>query len=648
KVGPINEPILNGGLGNGGANEYFCSGEDEAYVYRRHNGGSLESSSTNPGTYNTILQEDICRTEGGCGNIEPDNKCFLFSLPTHAINCHPLGRKKVWDAITYENSQDNSSSSPRNAGHSGWQGRNYIDDRYGFLFGRYLIDQVQCPSVEAASSPVAPLMEVTLSRYANQRYDPFKQNRPVLDVPYSLNHLKWGFTCGVLSARKAYSKANPLFDTFWGGYSGNGRTMGAEHKNHYKTLLAMATNRLCKNVGEGTFGNFNYPGLESDTPLKEMREIVVPVCNTLKTMIDRIPGDCGGQGCSTFRYLANYFQGKALEMREGGTAGGTFIEYRPDAHAIFLEHQVYDDCEGKRASNSGPLYNISGNVGGRCRPSYGQWHGTGSSRGLFENEFESTTGFDLSYVGSGSDRRVQANTWGLVPAEGYSPIVIARLAHELIHAWNFQEKGKTLEGWPVSPEAIYEEERAVLGQALIYYYLCDLGFCPKRYEMEKKEFVRSYSNNNAVRGVRYLYAHECRGYQGIYLGPFCNNMFTIAHYLIGDPGWENHHAPELARILALWHAKAPTLHTPQFRTVGSTLLRNGVRTVEAVEEPFAYLPMHGPTSGSSNTLQQNQQTIQQQTGGAQMQNGTSTPSGGLPPGSMSDSPFPPSGQGNNR
>ncbi len=634
-VGPPDEAIPNA-LGNGIASDYFCSGEDEAYAYSRHNQLRRLRSYAASGTYNSILQEDTCRTLGGCGEIEPDNKCFIFSLPTHATNCHPLGRKRVWDRTLYENLGDTSATAPRNASHESWQGRNYVQDQYGFLFGRYLINQVSCPAPEASTSPVAPLMEVTIPIYSNTQYTPLGYSRPFMDIPYSLNHLKWGFTCGILSQREAYHQKNRLFRTFWGGYTaGDGDPMDNEHKDHYKTLLAMANNRLCKKVGEGTFGNFNYA--YPTTRMNEMKGIVVPVCQILREMIDRIPGDCGDQGCSTLRFWANALQGKSVDLRKGGTANGTFIEFRPEQEAIFLESPVYNDCLSKRASNSSPTYNISGPIGGRCyRPSYAQWSGGG----LFENEFDSTRGFNLQYAGSGSSRTVNYLPGGLVSAKGYSPIVIARLAHELIHAWYLEEKGKTLDGWPASPEAINEEQIAVLGQALIYYYLCDLGFCPKSFAMEKREFVRGHTaSDGAIRGFRFLYANECRGYEGIFLGPFCNNMFTMAHFLISAPARENRHEPEIARMLALWHANAPTLEPPAFRTVGNTVAWvNGVQVVQVEEGPFAYLPMHGPTSGSSNIWQQNQQTTQIQQAQPMQTN---------PPGSMSDDPFPP-GQGSGK
>lgn len=140
-----------------------------------------------------------------------------------------------------------------------------------------------------------------------------------------------------------------------------------------------------------------------------------------------------------------------------------------------------------------------------------------------------------------------------------------------------------------------------------------------------RPFVRSHTATDAIRGYRFLYPHECRGYEGIYLGPFCTNMFAMAKWL-GVTGDASDRRPEVARMLALWHANAPTLKTPLFRTV------------HGVESAFGYLPMRGPRGDSQQRFVPDTMLVTPPPAGIQTQE---SGSGGIPPGGLSDSPFPP-------
>jgi hypothetical protein len=139
-----------------------------------------------------------------------------------------------------------------------------------------------------------------------------------------------------------------------------------------------------------------------------------------------------------------------------------------------------------------------------------------------------------------------------------------------------------MSGWPGSPESLWEEELAVITQAIVYANLCNLGYCPIEFDMDQRVFASSVSiaseSHNASdfladssllsgevegitdTGVRFSYRDICRGYDQIFLGPFCVNMWNIVRTLSFE---EN---PEMARFLALMHSLGPLLDPPSMMT----------------------------------------------------------------------------------
>ncbi|MBI2500875.1 MAG: hypothetical protein HYW02_05315 [Deltaproteobacteria bacterium] len=144
-----NVRILNQ-IGNGDPTNFYASGQDEAVAYGLLNGNSFSEDMYNPdmglanqGEYTLFRLVDRCRMEEGCGNIGADGKYFIFGFPTHATNVYPIGRGIIRDSEVYDGSSSVPSGDtvPTTHTHSGWQGRNSIDDGRGFIYGRYLINQ---------------------------------------------------------------------------------------------------------------------------------------------------------------------------------------------------------------------------------------------------------------------------------------------------------------------------------------------------------------------------------------------------------------------------------------------------------------------------------------------------------------------------
>ncbi|MBI2981918.1 MAG: hypothetical protein HYY44_06460, partial [Deltaproteobacteria bacterium] len=550
------------------------------------------------------LINDRCQSEGVCGEILASDTCHLVGIPTHATNCHPWGVKKAWDATIYQNN-GGPSSPPSHSSHEGWQGRNFIDDDYGFLFSRYLMQPVPCSSwlhyYDSPGSSASPgIGTVPDERFRSTSTDPY------LDLPQSRQHLQWGFTCGVIAGQDGYK--NPLFHHGLPS-APTPYAMEGERKDHYKTLLALARNGLAEKIANGIYGELYRASL--DTNQKETREIVVTIWNILGKMLDRIPGDCAGEGCSMLRFWVEALQGNVVAMKCCQTAEGSLIEFQPEENRICLSHEICGDCQSKRASNSHPFYNIGPKeTGDACRPSYGIM-GASTDGGLFESLYgtdrgheiiveESTEVIEPTSGSSGSgksgplirrdptiiqEEHLRSRVGGRVPSDGYSPVIVSLLAHQLVHAYYLEKlEENRLVDWPLTPKAVDEEEIAVITQALVYDQLCELGYCPNEFSMQKKEFIRSITETGGevtsmIAGMRFFYPNVCRGYNETFLGPFCANMFNISRTLAVEKN------PTYARMLAGWHALGPTLGHPRLMTL------NGV------EMDFV-LPLAGSGRGS--------------------------------------------------
>ncbi|MBI2083193.1 MAG: hypothetical protein HYT76_06450 [Deltaproteobacteria bacterium] len=622
-IGPPNGPALNYGIGNGTSDAYFCSGTDEAIAYKQLTGLPLGDANpnnrngSNEGTYQFYLINDRCQSEGVCGEILASDTCYVVGVPTHATNCHQWGAKKVWDDTIYQENPVVSTSDPtppRESGHEGWQGRNFIDDNHGFLFSRYLMQPITCSSwlhdydsPSASASPGIGFGMRVESADRNHEYGARNPGHPSLDIPHSKQHLKWGFTCGVIAGQNGYK--SPLFHQGLPS-APTPYTMEDERKDHYKTLLALARNGLAEKIASGALGDLHNASL--DTNQKETREIVVTIWNILGTMLDRIPGDCAaGQGCSQLRFWAEAFQGNVVQMKCCQTAEGSLIEFQPEEERICLSHEICGDCQSKRAMGSHPFYNIGPKeTGDACRPSYGIM-GASTDGGLFESLYGTDRGYEIiveestevveptsGSSGGGKsgylierprdfpiiEEHLRSRTGGRVPSNGYSPVIVSLLAHQLVHAYYLEKFDRNrLHDWPLSPESIDEEEIAVITQALVYDQLCELGYCPNEFAMQKKEFIRSVTETGGevtamTAGMRFSYPNVCRGYNETYLGSFCANMFNISRTLSVEQN------PTYARMLAGWHALGPTLGHPRLMTL------NGV------EREFA-LPLAGSGGG---------------------------------------------------
>lgn len=630
-AGLPNELVQNGGVGDGANLSYFCSGQDEADAYLGHHGSypssgtwsRIQSEESNKGEYNFIIIEDRCRTEGGCGDIQPDGKCVAIGIPTHAMDSHSLGQRRAFDTLFYEQNPGGVSEwgqqPPRDPDHEAWQGRNSIDDQFGFLYGRYLINEIDCPYQDPTAVPLGPLMEVRVpipssNPKARNPYHPLSYERPFLDIPYNLPALRW-FACGGVARLDGY-KANPLWrrgnPRLGGGRSGE-QELDDWTIDHYKTRLAMAVNRLGREISEGVFGA-GSAGSPRGTLDTEIRETVVTPWNALKKMIDRIPGDCSNQDCSWLRFEANWFRGDTVDIRCCETATGSIVEYQPDEERICISHEICGDC---RAQWDKGVVSMPNDLS--CFPP------PGPDGILTERLYGTNPGYE-TFIGPDSSgvRRLQVREGsGDVRSEGYSSIIVALLSHALIEAECHQRTGRNcLEGWPGSLEAHRIEEIARLGQSLVYYELGQLHLSPLTFGMEKKEFVSSVSFNSGqpsrlTRGQRYFYGSECRGRQGINLNPLCFDMLNIVRQLLLG-------RPVVAKTMALWMSVAPNVDPPPLQTV------NGV------EGPFVMPREVGPlepyTPPRVEPIPNLEKRIQLVPEGQE---------GGVPPGSLSDSPFPP-------
>lgn len=567
-IGLQAERILNGGVGNGIAAAYFCSGKDEVAAWRRRNDRFINTFSANDpvtanqGTYQCTMIKNRCRTEGGCGDIQPDGKCMVVCSPHYATNCYPLGKHQAWDDPLYAasslsgNPQGGNPALPTTINHTGWAGRNFMGNG-DFLYGRYLIDQIDCPATNPTGVSIAPQLEVRIPNQ-NQDYQLGVPGAKYVDLPYSHPQLKW-FACNTL-ARQGEYKTNINF----GPYFPNEATtpMDQERKDHYKTLLALVRNQWGKQVAEGALGNIYSV---SNPAEKEMKKIASQIFTILDQAVDLMPGSCGNQECGSPS------RGSRAALVCGNTTNETIWEYREETNKLVLQNYLCGDVQTKRTSKSHAHYNIgaTNNPAIHGGASYGEWRdATPDSleegivdEGIFEPLFGTVRGVNLVLrnVGGRDEEDLVGVYGGYVPAKGYSPLVIAKLAHEWVHIINRMNLGKNqLAGWPSSPEALYEEELAVMTESIVYSILCQHGFCPADYDMKKTDFI--ITSANMSRGDRFAYPDECRGERGIFLGPLCANLLNIAGHL-------KEGRVEIARMMSLWHTSAPLLKPPAQMTL---------------------------------------------------------------------------------
>ncbi|MBI2066661.1 MAG: hypothetical protein HYT77_01430 [Deltaproteobacteria bacterium] len=583
--------ILNGGLGNGrGGNpdpSYFCSGQDEVIAYRRQMGlGGAEEfnpnvGAGNQGSYRVARIIDRCRTEGGCGSVPADGKSFLIGSPKYATNCHPWGEGRFWDntALQSPSVRENSfSTPPNNPLHFRWSWRNYIDDGKSLLFGRYLFhqlaenltgDRLRTEAVNRLS-----LRMNATNRYGRDEADPYlvyATPPQFLDIPYSLDHLTWGFTCAEIARNGGY-QSNPVFRGRSWAATGRDQAMDVEWLDHHRTLLEFVRDDLGSRIARRDFGNI-YPRVPGDVRNgltvneRGIAEIVVNIWTILNKMLSRVEwGACTDATCRARQRFRSLFGLRRIEIRScRELAGGSLVDYRHEERLLCVKSEIASDCHSKRAKEADSHYNVHGEglwgAAGRCFLSYGEWRGGG----IYERAYETAQGYQLRDRGE-TIGAIHGNV-GYRSPDGYSPVIASLIAHQLVHAYFQRElEMNRMIGWPNNPEALYEEELAVMAQAAVFTHLRWMGYADKTFKMEKEGFIRSITratpgNRNsrvvdATMGERFLYPQGCRGYGGIFLGPFCANMRSIYSAL------RNERNPELARMLALYHAKGPTLTPP--------------------------------------------------------------------------------------
>ncbi|MBI2068097.1 MAG: DUF11 domain-containing protein [Deltaproteobacteria bacterium] len=566
--------IYNGGVGTGSGNSYFCSGEDEANEYRRLHPDLEINSQWNPnsgfedyGQYKILRLVDHCRTGSGCGDLIPDGKTFLVGIPLHATNCHPLGRQFVRDGTGW-----GSSTNLRQRSDDAWQGRNYIDDGHFFTYGRYLINQLS-ENLSGAALRTEAYDELSVSITSGDVYSLGGISPNYLDLPYSSAHLQWGFTCSQAFRAGGYRKSLSLFPR---GNSLTSKTVTvrqaeAERGLHYRTLLEYATNRLGHKINHGEYGVVRSR-IEGDlkqglsTEEREMREIVVNIWRILDEIIGDVEWEpCTGDFC-WIRAIAESLYGPKIRIKRCAVARGSIVDYQHDEARICIKSEVFNDCQSKRTNNSHPFYNTGGvTQGSSCTPSYGEK----VDGGLYIRNWEVDRGYQLRDVGShmGAIRGLS----GYLPADGYSPVIVSLIAHQLVHAYFQRELDRNrMNGWPNSPESLWEEELAVMAQAIVFDLLRQMDYVDSTFKMKKEEFTRSIQREtpgdtstgvvDTTSGVRYFYPDECRGYGGIFLGPFCANMRNIHATLA------NQDNPELGRMMALFHSLAPIFDLPNKMT----------------------------------------------------------------------------------
>ncbi|MBI2083469.1 MAG: hypothetical protein HYT76_07840 [Deltaproteobacteria bacterium] len=548
--------INNGGLGNGGNESFYCSGQDEVMAYRRllslgRTGFSANNGEGNKGNYSLLWVNDGCRTQQECGGLPIDSKSYLLASPLFATNCHPLGRKGVWDDTMFVNPPGGGMTSPLSQEFPAWKERNKIDDQCGFLFGRYLVNQI---SGDVTPENAAGHLDIAISGHLNH----LEASSPrSVDAPYDFQHLKWGFVCPQISALGKY-QSNPLFRRTW-GVSGVRGDVGDEWRGHHELLLRSAVSDLARAIAEGNFGDLS-PDNGSSAEEREMADVIINVWNILKTMVDQVAWTpCSGWSCAAQRY---YYRLRGLPPRItvkscDRMAWGSIVEYNHDDNKLCIQSDVAHDCHSKRSLGSAATYNVRGSFDGHCYASYGTWR----DGGIYEREWETNTGYEIRDSGTGLIPRVS----GEVPASGYSPMISSLIAHQLVHAYfqRVHDLGQ-MGGWPENREALREEQLAVTAQAAVLFYLGYLQYAPTDFELKKNNFVLSYTTaggsvQSVVEGLRLLYPAECRGYGGIYLGPLCQNMRNIMRSL-------RQGRVEDSQLVAMLHSMAPLLPHPKKMT----------------------------------------------------------------------------------
>ncbi|MBI2982567.1 MAG: hypothetical protein HYY44_09825 [Deltaproteobacteria bacterium] len=556
---------MNGGIGNGIEDAYFCSGKDELAAWRRRSSQFINTFSANDpipanqGTYQCMMIKNRCRTEGGCGDVPPDGKCMVVCSPHYATNCYPLGKRRAWDDSLYAtaslsgNPQGGNPAFPSTIDHTGWADRNYRDD---LSYGRYLIDQIDCPASNPTGTSIASAMEVQIPNQ-NVDYELGNPGNKYVDLPYTGMQLRW-FACNQIARQGGY-KTHLEFRDPPPAQSG-GTMLDQERIDHYKTLFTLARNQWGKQIASGELGQVYRT---TNPQQKEMRKIASQIWKVLNEMVNLLPGSCGDQGCPSPRRPPT-----PINLRCGTTAYGTTWEYNPAANRLTLNSGICTDVQGKRTTYSHSHHNLSGATAvAHGEASYGEWRGSegidSPDAGLFEPLFGTVRGVNLFVRRNAAGEESLSSVYaGYVSAEGYSPLVIAKLAHEAVHVISQRRLGRTqLAGWPNSPESIYQEELALMTEAVTYSILCQNGFCPRNYDMEKNDFLITVANISD-RGVRFDYPHECRGRGGVFLGPLCTNLLNIARHLKDG-------RVEIAKLMSLWHTSAPLLKPP------AQMTRNG-------------------------------------------------------------------------
>jgi hypothetical protein len=560
----------NGGIGNGEADSYYCSGRDERNDYRGIQdmsslGVRSHEGTENRGDYQRLKITDKCRMEG-CGPLVADGSYNELLIPTHATNCHSLGRRRFFDTGNiYESNIDFgiTNPGPRRLAHNKWEGRNYINDRYGFIYGRYLLKK-QGPESSSVTSVPWGLV----------------QGYNTLDVPYSRDHLRWGYLCPEIWKVDGY-RANPKLGYGWNSVGGS-EPMEGERYDHYLELLRQAKDQLARGIAQGGFGSL-YPRNGEDAESltaneREMSEVVVTLWQILDEMVERIDrARCSDSSFACALQTArNILSGlPSINLHCGPVEGGLLVGYDKEENRLNLSRGVCADVLSKRATGSHAYYNTGGNwQDGHGFASYGVWLRNG---GLFDRGWDVDAGYRVYDGGS----IMKSQRWGSRPAEGYSPLIVAEIAHQLVHA-HFQENLEVngMEVWP-SGSSVWEEQLATIARGVVYWNLCSLGYCPmgNQYEMTTESFIRTVEHSDpgndssrvvrTTNGTRYMYSHECRGYGGIFLGPLCNNLMVLGRLMVDKE-------VETARLYSLYHSFGPILDTPL------------MMTLDGEEEEFAF------------------------------------------------------------
>ncbi|MBI2980745.1 MAG: hypothetical protein HYY44_00280 [Deltaproteobacteria bacterium] len=591
-LGSPNEPALNGGVGNGvarpdGTGSFFCGGLDEANQYRLlhdlpSTGAVNAGTPDNMGTYRFVGVIDRCRDPQEvaenfrCGDIEPDDRQTVIGFPTHATNCHPWGRDdNYWSGGSagerlYEDNPDGAGA-PRDPGHSGYRGRNFFgaraDEESDFLYSRFLVGQLENFSRGDAGSVADRLgARINTGRANHYRFDQVTGH--ALDIPWTLEHLRWGFTCAAAARTGGYRRINRQFRNLPTDppFRADGEPLEQQRFFHYYRLLDLARQRLASEIAAGTYGDFYSEEALANPDVRASREIAVSVENILEWCQDKLvwirPCPEGGIACGVsqafVRMYNRFIRGQDLRLMSCPVPEGTILECRPGGRQCCVDPQIAADCLSKRGMGASSSYNDGPTgEGTACVPSYG----ARESGGLYEPV--DGDDYELYDAGDHVGGRVRHGD----SAVGYSPMIVAELAHGCVHAYYDREEGRhIMTDYPSTQESLYQETLATLARSLTYYHLCQLGYCPTDFRMEAEPFVRSYvigsggRVTSATTGTRYRYRNICRGYGGLFLGPYCWNMLSIGRCL--EEG-----NPELCRMMALLHSQSPFLDPPATATI---------------------------------------------------------------------------------